>query len=469
MRGARAAGGRGQHGHVRRVERGRGRINSAASERDRMATGHFSAAPVRDRPFFGPRPASLDRSVLDVVSAMTHAFEDEELPLPLLRRAAPKPATEAEDDIPMRRDYRATRGDRLQPATAGALAGALAGAAAPRRRPRPPSGAPSWPGSRASAPAGRSRPTRRIPLAYLAAGLGGAVVGAVFASTTRHLRRSFLALLVWALVFFVSLDDARARGLERLRARARRAHGAGHPPRERGLCVRRVVPAPAPSSRLIQSGREGRTQPLDALQQPRLRHLPVRHLRGVLGAAPPIVPAPAVPDGRELPVLLRRHVRAREGAGGPARPARLDVLCVAIIFVGSSLDYYVGRRLGRTREPARAQGAAARLGRLLPGRSLGLQVLQLRGRLVRDGDGLGRAPRLADAPAPRAAVRHLVLHVRDDELHDRRLPPRDPAGRSLPRLPALRLLLPAPRRGADRAPEVDAPAAPRRAGRRPTR
>ncbi|MDB4941504.1 MAG: hypothetical protein JWP97_1038, partial [Labilithrix sp.] len=35
--------------------------------------------------------------MLDVVSAMTHAYDDEEMPLPLLRRAAPKREIEAED------------------------------------------------------------------------------------------------------------------------------------------------------------------------------------------------------------------------------------------------------------------------------------------------------------------------------------------------------------------------------------
>ena len=163
-----------------------------------------------------------------------------------------------------------------------------------------------------------------VPLAYLAAGLGGALLGAVFASTTRHLRRSVRRAGRLGARVLREPDDARARGLERLRARARGGHGPGHPPRERGLCDCRVVPAPAPSSRLIHSGREGRAQPLDALQQPRLRRLPVRHLRGVLGTAPPIVPASALPDGRELPFLLRRHLRAREGAGGPARAARVD-------------------------------------------------------------------------------------------------------------------------------------------------
>ena len=43
-----------------------------------------------------------------------------------------------------------------------------------------------------------------LPLAYLAAAVGGAIVGAGFASVTKHLRR-FVPLLVWAVVFFVSL------------------------------------------------------------------------------------------------------------------------------------------------------------------------------------------------------------------------------------------------------------------------
>ena len=43
-----------------------------------------------------------------------------------------------------------------------------------------------------------------LPLGYLAAGVGGAIIGAGFASVTRHLRR-YVPLLVWAVVFFVSL------------------------------------------------------------------------------------------------------------------------------------------------------------------------------------------------------------------------------------------------------------------------
>lgn len=142
--------------------------------------------------------------MLDVVSAMTHAYEEEELPLPLLRRAAPKATTGTEDDILMRRDYRAARGDRLAPATAGAITGALAGATglgvvhAIHME--------AIMGGIARLGAAWAVPTdATVPLAYLAAGLGGALLGAVFASTTRHLRRSFLALAIWALVFFVSL------------------------------------------------------------------------------------------------------------------------------------------------------------------------------------------------------------------------------------------------------------------------
>lgn len=142
--------------------------------------------------------------MLDVVSAMTHAYEDEEVPLPLLRRAAPRAATEAEEDILMRRDYRKARGDRLQPTAAGAIAGTFAGAAAlgvvHALHPGAIMRGIARIGSAWAVP-----PDATVPLAYLAAALGGAVVGAVFASTTRHLRRSFAALVVWALVFFLSL------------------------------------------------------------------------------------------------------------------------------------------------------------------------------------------------------------------------------------------------------------------------
>ncbi len=140
---------------------------------------------------------------------MSRAYEHEEMPLPLLQsRALParrRSRIEAEEDMPMRRDYRAGRhADRLRPGTAGALMGFVAGAAGlgvvhAMYLPRISAGisriATAW-----AVP-----PDAAVPLAYFAAGLGGALLGAGFASITKHLRRSFVALVVWALVFFVSL------------------------------------------------------------------------------------------------------------------------------------------------------------------------------------------------------------------------------------------------------------------------
>jgi hypothetical protein len=140
---------------------------------------------------------------------MNRAYEDEEMPLPLLQsRALPErrmARIEAEDDMPLRRDYRTARpADRMRPGPAGALAGLVAGAAGlgvvhAMHLPRISAGIARL-GERLALPADAA-----VPLAYLAAAVGGALVGAAFASVTRHLRRSFAALVVWALVFFVSL------------------------------------------------------------------------------------------------------------------------------------------------------------------------------------------------------------------------------------------------------------------------
>lgn len=135
---------------------------------------------------------------------MTRAYEDEELPLPLLRRSSASPRSGAEDDMPLRRDYRDGRSaDRLRPGTAGALMGLLAGAAG--------LGvvhamhlAPIGQGMARLAAGLGLPPDAAVPVAYLAAALAGAVVGAGFAGVTRHLRR-FVPLVVWALIFFVSL------------------------------------------------------------------------------------------------------------------------------------------------------------------------------------------------------------------------------------------------------------------------
>ena len=132
---------------------------------------------------------------------MHSAYDDEELPLPLLRRAVPRAAIEAEGGIRGLREARL--GDRLRPGTAGALTGFLAGAAGlgvvhAMHVGRIGEGmvqlAAAW-GIPADAAA---------PLAYLAAAVGGAVVGLGFATVTQHLRR-FVPLLIWAVVFFMSL------------------------------------------------------------------------------------------------------------------------------------------------------------------------------------------------------------------------------------------------------------------------
>ena len=147
--------------------------------------------------------------MLDVVPAMTRAIQDEEMPLPLLRRSTRSTPIEAEEDIPMRRDYRdaAPRpvvADRMQPASAGALAGLVGGAAGlgvvHALHAAPIAAGITRLADRFGLPADAA-----VPVAYLAAALGGAVLGAMFASVTRHLRRSFAAVVVWALVFFVSL------------------------------------------------------------------------------------------------------------------------------------------------------------------------------------------------------------------------------------------------------------------------
>jgi hypothetical protein len=140
---------------------------------------------------------------------MTRAYDEEELPLPLLqpraRRRASTVATEAEEDMASRRDYRDLRHtDRTRPATAGALMGLLGGAAGLGVVHALHLTSISQGIARHAASLGLP-PDAATPLAYVAAALGGAVVGAVFASVTQHLRRSFMALLVWALVFFVSL------------------------------------------------------------------------------------------------------------------------------------------------------------------------------------------------------------------------------------------------------------------------
>jgi hypothetical protein len=155
--------------------------------------------------------------------------DDEEIALPLVRRAAHELHVSGFDDTAWQAGYgRAStdedededededvdderraralgigRRDRMQPSTAGALVGLLGGAGA--------LGAVhllerSW----LTGEMLRAAEVRQVPfeasvaVAYVTAAACGALVGAVFASVTRHLRR-LVPLLVWSLVFFASV------------------------------------------------------------------------------------------------------------------------------------------------------------------------------------------------------------------------------------------------------------------------
>ncbi len=142
------------------------------------------------------------------------AFPEEEVPLPLVRRSARPPVLrhdvdEADDDVAafearLGKKKRAATGERLRPASAGALTGALGGLAAFG------SVALIDPSLAARAFHGVSRlaqvpvePTAMI-IVFGIALLAGALVGAVFAKLTSRLRRWF-PLLTWSLVVFPSI------------------------------------------------------------------------------------------------------------------------------------------------------------------------------------------------------------------------------------------------------------------------
>ena len=115
-------------------------------------------------------------------------------------------------------------------------------------------------------------------------------------------------------------------------------------------------------------------------------------------------------------------------------------------------------RIWRARGRRPAQGAARPRARRQPRRARLLQVLRLL-RLLDAQPAVDRRARpAARAEVDRAAGRDLLLHVHGDQLRRRRLPRRLRAhdAREVRRLP---LVLPAPRRRADRAPGRADPAA----------
>lgn len=129
---------------------------------------------------------------------MPSSADEEDIPLPLVRRAVrPRAEVGAEDDL------RATLGDRASPAVAGGVSGLVGGLVALGV-------------VHGLEPASFSRPliavaaARDVTLslvlvvAYVTSAAIGALVGAIFAAVTQHLRR-WGPLLAWAIVFFVSL------------------------------------------------------------------------------------------------------------------------------------------------------------------------------------------------------------------------------------------------------------------------
>lgn len=131
--------------------------------------------------------------------------ENDEIPLPLVRRHVPTVhfGTAEDDDSSHPARGFATLEDRLTPSTAGGIVGLFAGAA-------------MLGVVHAMEPAALYRPIAAVATArgvdiavsfgaaYATAAAIGALVGATFAVVTRYLRK-WGPLLLWALVFFVSL------------------------------------------------------------------------------------------------------------------------------------------------------------------------------------------------------------------------------------------------------------------------
>ena len=132
--------------------------------------------------------------------------------------------------------------------------------------------------------------------------------------------------------------------------------------------------------------------------------------------------------------------------------AAWDYRFVALLAASTLVDYTLRARARRDDATSGGGGSCMWLSIGFNLAMLGvLQVLQF---LRRQPPGAVRRDRLAARlrHGPRAAAdRHLVLHVRHDELRHRRLPPRDRADAQLRRLRRVRRVLSAPGRGPDPA------------------
>ena len=142
---------------------------------------------------------------------MSNLYDHEEIPIPLTRKRSSPPARteaetylaeEAEAPLPLR-GRAAEVYDHMTPMVAGGIMGFLAGAAGLgvvhlMERARLDAAFAHQAAAHAMAP------ELVLAIGYLTAAACGALIGACFATVTRHLRR-FVPLVIWALVFFVSL------------------------------------------------------------------------------------------------------------------------------------------------------------------------------------------------------------------------------------------------------------------------
>lgn len=134
---------------------------------------------------------------------MSSLYDNEEIPLPLVRRIEHADAGSHDEDV-LATDIPDVLGqDRMRPGPSGGIMGLFAGAAALGVVHAMAPAALLGPVHAAAAGWGVS-PEISFGVAYATAAAIGALVGACFASVTRYLRR-WLPLAIWALVFFVSL------------------------------------------------------------------------------------------------------------------------------------------------------------------------------------------------------------------------------------------------------------------------
>ena len=135
---------------------------------------------------------------------MARIYEDEEIPLALVRpsrRREVRVTHDEADELPDERPLAPS--DRMGVGTSGGIAGLFAGAAA--------RGVVHWLSPimlntsivRAAGLWG-VEPMVSLVIAYATAAAIGALVGACFAAVTKYLRRWF-PLAIWSLVFFISL------------------------------------------------------------------------------------------------------------------------------------------------------------------------------------------------------------------------------------------------------------------------